>query len=44
MNNEAGFAAGAHHLKISLKDFSDGIYFARLKTNEGSETRKLIKQ
>jgi hypothetical protein len=34
----------AHSVSLNLKSFSSGLYFAKIKTNQGAETRKLIKK
>ena len=35
--------AGEHELEIDMSDLPAGVYFCTLKTNEGIQTKKLIK-
>jgi len=37
------FSSGEHKVSVDLKDIPAGVYFCVLKTNEGIQTRKVIK-
>lgn len=46
LNGREIFASNydADSVSLNLKSFSSGLYFAKIKTNQGTETRKLIKK